>query len=106
LPPRKLERVLAYVRERLGGDLTLSELATVAGLSPSRFKALFRQSMGVSVHQYVLRRRIERAAELLTRTRAPLCDVALQAGFANQSHMAAMMRRSLGVTPKALRDAV
>jgi AraC family transcriptional regulator len=106
LPNRRLRRVLAYIDERLASDLSLSEIAEVAGISPSHFKMLFKQSVGVPVHRYVLRKRVERAAELLTRTQIPLCDVALQAGFANQSHMALCLRRSLGVTPKTLRDAV
>jgi AraC family transcriptional regulator len=106
LPNRRLRRVLAYIQERLAGDLSLAEIAEVAGISPSHFKLLFKQSVGVPVHRYVLQKRIERAAELLTRTQIPLCDVALQAGFANQSHMALCLRRSIGLTPKALRDAI
>ena len=80
-------------------------VAGVAGVSPSHFNLLFRQSVGVPVHQYVMRTRIERAVELLTGTQIPVCDVALKTGFANQSHLAFRMRRSLGVTPKALREA-
>jgi AraC family transcriptional regulator len=106
LPNRRLRRVLAYIQERLASDLSLAEIAEVAGISASHFKMLFKQSVGVPVHRYVLQKRIERAAELLTRTQVPLCDVALQAGFANQSHMALCLRRSMGVTPKALRDAI
>jgi AraC family transcriptional regulator len=55
------------------------------------------------VHQYVLRKRVERAAELLARTQLSVCDIALQSGFANQSHMALRMRRVIGVTPGTLR---
>ncbi len=105
LPKRKLTRVLAYIHERLSHDLSLTEIAEAAGISPSHFKVLFKQSLGVPVHRYVMRKRVERAAELLTRTDAELCDVALQAGFCNQSHMTWSMRRTIGVTPKALRDA-
>lgn len=105
LPKRKLASVLAYIRERLSQDLSLTEIAEVAGMSPSQFKLLFKQSLGVPVHRYVMRKRVERAVELLTRTDAALCDVALQAGFCNQSHMTWSMRRTIGVTPKALRDA-
>jgi AraC family transcriptional regulator len=104
LPKRRLRRVLAHIDERLASDLSLSEIANVAGVSPSHLKLLFKQSVGVPVHRYVMKRRVERAAELLKHGHAPLADVALQAGFANQSHMARCLRRSLGVTPKVLRD--
>jgi AraC family transcriptional regulator len=101
----QLKRVLSYIRDRVDDDLTLSTVAGVAGVSPSHFNLLFRQSVGVPVHQYVMQTRIERAVELLTGTQMPVCDVALKTGFANQSHLAFRMRRSLGVTPKALREA-
>jgi AraC family transcriptional regulator len=105
LSERGLKRVLAYIDERLAYDLTLEEIAGQAGFSASRFGALFKCSTGVPVHRYVIGRRVQRAVDLITRTRLPLSDVALQAGFANQSHMALTVRRSIGVTPKRLRDA-
>jgi AraC family transcriptional regulator len=104
LPKRRLRRVLAHIDERLTSDLSLAEIASVAGVSASHLKLLFKQSVGVPVHRYVMKRRVDRAAELLKHGRAPLADVALQAGFANQSHMARCLRRSLGVTPKVLRN--
>ncbi len=104
LSRRRLRRVLEYIQANLAGDLSLSELAKVASVSPSHFKTLFKRSVGVPVHQYVIRRRIEYAAELLQGGDPPLADVALQAGFANQSHLARSMRRIMGVTPRALRD--
>lgn len=105
LPERKLKRALTYIDDRLAHDLTLEDIAREAGFSSSHFGALFKRATGMPVHRYVIRRRVERAVELITFTRLPLCDVALQAGFANQSHMALAVRRSTGVTPKRLRDA-
>jgi AraC family transcriptional regulator len=103
LSQRRLARVFDYVRANVGSDLSLNELAKVAGVSPSHFKTLFKQSVGVPVHQYVIRRRVEYATELLQRNDPPLADVALQAGFANQSHLARWMKRLTGVTPAMLR---
>jgi AraC family transcriptional regulator len=102
LARRHLARVFDYVRANLANDLSLSELAKVAGVSPSHFKTLFKQTVGTPVHQYVIRRRVEYATELLQRGNRPLADVALQAGFANQSHMARWMKRLTGVTPTSL----
>ncbi len=106
LSKRRLQRVTDYIHDHLAYDLTLAELAGIANLSPSHFKALFKQSVGMPVHQYVIRSRVAHATELVLGGTLPLCDVALQAGFANQSHMARCMRRVTGVTPGALRNAV
>jgi len=78
----------------------------VAGVSPSHFKTLFKRSVGMPVHQYVIRTRVDYATELLQRGEGPLADIALQAGFANQSHLARCMRRIAGVTPGQLRAAL
>lgn len=102
LPRRRLQRVLDYVHDHLGDDLALTELAGIAHLSPSHFKVLFKQAVGVPVHQYVIRSRVEFAIELLRRGKLAASDVALQAGFASQSHMARCMRRVAGVTPGAV----
>ena len=103
LPKRRLQRVLEYIHAHLARDLTLAELAAVANVSPSHFKSLFKLSLGVPVHQYVMRSRVEFATDLLIGGTAPLCDVALQAGFANQSHMARCVRRATGMSPGVLR---
>jgi AraC family transcriptional regulator len=103
LPGPTLKRLLAYVEDKLDGALTLATLADVAGLSASHLKALFRQSMGMPVHQYVVRRRIERAMILLRSGTLSSSEVALATGFAHQSHLARQMRRLKGVTPTAIR---
>lgn len=103
LPRRRLLRVLERIADCPDGSLTLAELARLADVSPSHFKVLFKQSMGLPVHQYVIRKRVEYAVELLANTDAPLCEVALRAGFANQSHLSLWMRRATGRTPGALR---
>ena len=104
LPNRRLQRVTDYVHEHLAHELTLAQLAAVAKISPSHFKLLFKQSVGVPVHQYVIRARVEYAIELLHGTTLPLSEVALQAGFANQSHMSRCMRRLTGMTPSTVRN--
>ncbi len=102
LSQRRLQRVMDYIHEHLAQDLSLGELADVVNMSSSHFKSLFKQSVGVPVHQYVIERRVEYAAALLLSSTLPPSDVALQAGFANQSHMARCMRRVTGMTPSVL----
>jgi AraC family transcriptional regulator len=96
------QRVVDYVEAHLDRNLSLPFLASVAGMSTSHFKTLFRRSMGLPVHEYVVQRRVERAKELLLRADISAAEVALASGFAHQSHMARCMRRVLGVTPTQL----
>ena len=105
MPGRKLKAVLGYIEDNLGRDLGLGEIAGVAGLSVSHFKTLFRKSLGMPPHQYLIRRRVERAAMQLRRGRMPIGQIALENGFCHQSHLALHTRRVLGLTPQELREA-
>lgn len=102
LMPRLATRVVDFIESNLDQRLTLTELATLAELSVPHFKALFREALGMPVHQYVVQRRVERARALLLEGKLSASQVALEAGFAHQSHMAHWMNRVLGVTPRAL----
>lgn len=99
LSARQLRLLTEYIETHLDQSLYLADLASVAGLSATRLKLLFKNSIGLPVHQYVIRRRVEHARALMTTTRMPASEIALAAGFAHQSHMAATMRRLLGQTP-------
>jgi AraC family transcriptional regulator len=105
LSQRQLRAVLAHIDAHLDMPLRLDALAKVAGVSPSHFKTLFRRATGAPPHRYVVQRRVERAVDLIQAGALPLSQVALEAGFAHQSHLARAMRRTLGVTPKVLADA-
>src|SRR5579862_9412672 len=61
MPGHKLRLVLSYIEDNLAGDLRLPELAALAGLGMSQFKRVFRDAVGMPVHQYVIARRLERA---------------------------------------------
>jgi AraC family transcriptional regulator len=95
----KLRRLLDYVEANLEIDLGLAELAAVVGLSVPHLTALFRRTMGQSLHRYVVERRVTRARDRLLAGDAPIAQVALETGFAHQSHMARWMKRLLGATP-------
>ncbi len=99
LPAKRLRAVVDCVEADLAGDLSLVRLARVAGVSPSHFRVLFKRSMGVAVHEYVIQRRVARARALLLAGVLPASQIALEVGFAHQSHLARCMRRVLGVTP-------
>lgn len=103
LPEWRLRRVIEYVEVHLDEDLTLAELAGVAGFSLSHFKPLFKAATGTPVHRYVLERRVERARQLLLDGERSMTEIALEAGFSHSSHMARCLRRVLGLTPAELK---
>ena len=99
----KLKQVISYIEDNLESELSLAEIASVAGISVSHLKTLFRHSTGSPVHQYVLRRRVERAKQLLQDRSLSIAQVAFATGFAHQSHLARHMRKILGTTPAVVR---
>ena len=103
LPPWQLRAVQDYIEANLDQNLTLAELAAVAGFSISHFKELFRQASGMPVHRFVLARRVERARQLLLEGKLSNTEIALEAGFAHPSHMARCFRRFTGYAPAQLR---
>lgn len=102
LAPKTAARVIEFVEAHLDQRLTLGDLAALAQLSVPHFKVLFRETLGMPVHQYVIQRRVERARILLLQGRLSASQIALDTGFAHQSHMAHWMGRLLGVTPREL----
>lgn len=102
LSRRQLQRATDYIEAHLRDDLALEKLADVTGFSASHFRVLFKRSTGLTVHGYVIQRRVERARTMLLRRDLPASQIALEAGFAHQSHMARCMRRVLGLTPTAV----
>lgn len=98
----QLRRLIEFVEANLDAELTLDQLAEVAGISVPHLTTLFRRTMGQSVHAYVMERRVQRARALLLDRRMSIAEVALETGFAHQSHLARWMRRLLGVTPSAV----
>jgi AraC family transcriptional regulator len=98
---RQLKTILAFVEENLDKDLSLAEIAAIAGVSPSHCKIIFRSAMGLPLHQYVIQRRVERARILLNEGELAISQIALQTGFAHQSHLSRHMKRMLGYTPAA-----
>jgi AraC family transcriptional regulator len=101
LPRRKLDAVINYIMANLDAGLTLAQMAAVTYLSPYHFARQFKSATGLPPHQYVVARRVERAQHLLREDREfTLADVALRAGFSDQSQLCAHFKRIVGVTPR------
>jgi AraC family transcriptional regulator len=94
-------------RRRPGGPRegpTLTQLAAVVGLNPYHFARQFKAATGLPPHQYVIARRVERAMQLLQAgTGLSLAEVALHAGFSDQSQLSHHFKRLVGVTPGRFR---
>lgn len=99
LAPVRLRRVVSFVHEHLSHDLSLQQLADIAGLSTAYFSRLFQQSTGLSPHRYVLQARVKRAQELLRQPETRVLDVALACGFQTQQHFARVFREWCGSSP-------
>jgi len=101
--PPWLSHLQDYLASDLAGVPELSTLAGIAGVHRVHVARAFRDHLGCTVGDYVRRLRVRRACELLTQTSVPLTEVAMQAGFFDQSHMTRVLKSFLGVTPATLR---
>jgi AraC family transcriptional regulator len=106
LTSRRFDLVLAAIDTELegGGDLSTDRLAEIADMPRRAFTAAFRDAAGVSVHQFVLRRRVDRAVELLENGDLPLAEIAQRSGFTHQAHMNRVVTRLKGLSPGRLRS--
>jgi transcriptional regulator GlxA family with amidase domain len=106
LPPRALQRVREYIETHLENTISIQALAAIVGLSMYHFARAFKQSAGMTPHEYLVACRVKRAQELLVGTDLPLSEIALASGFADQSHCARRFRERVGVSPSSYRWAM
>jgi AraC family transcriptional regulator len=103
LAPWQTKRACERLESDLGGKLQLAQIAAEVGLSVSHFSRAFRISTGLPPHQWLLRQRVRAAKQLMTVRDLPLSEIALSAGFANQSHFTRVFSEVVGVSPGAWR---
>jgi AraC family transcriptional regulator len=103
LPPYLRDRALEFIESHLDRPFTLAQLADALGMSVYYFCRQFKQAMGVAPHQYVTRRRIELAKDLLWHSQLSITDIALQVGFETPSAFSRLFRQLTGTTPKDFR---
>lgn len=99
LSPLQIQRVRDYVHAHLTSDMAVADLARQVNLSPHHFSMLFKQTVGVPPHQYVLQERIDAALRQVAAGRMTLSEVALSVGFSDQSHFSRAFRKLTGTTP-------
>lgn len=103
-PAEALEQARCFIEEHFSEDLDLATIAGVAGLSPFHFCRLFREFTGRSPHQYLLRTRLERAAQLLRETDLRVTEIAMSVGFQDVTHFSRAFRRHTGSLPGSYRS--
>jgi AraC-like DNA-binding protein len=100
LPSRKLNQVVDYIMANLDNRPRLERMAELVHLSPDHFARQFKAATGLAPYQFVIARRVERAQELLCgRQELSLAEVAIVAGFSDQSQLCLHFKRIAGVTP-------
>jgi AraC family transcriptional regulator len=102
----KLRQAVNYINEHLDQNLTLAEIAAAVRMSPNYFASLFKQSTGLTPHQYVMKCRIEKAKQLLHHQQLTLVEICQEVGFTSQSHFTRVFRQHTKTTPKAYRKAL
>jgi AraC family transcriptional regulator len=105
LAPWQVRQVARYIESNLETPIQTGHLAALVKLSPFHFCRAFRSSFDDSPHGYVMRRRVERAQGLLLTTNAPLAQIAVECGMADQAHFNKLFRRFVGDSPGAWRRA-
>lgn len=105
LGPTRLRKIKELVHAKMEDDLTLCEMAQSVELSTAHFSRMFHKSTGETPHQFVLRRRLERAKEMLRAAEARILDVAVACGFKTQQDFARVFRRMCGASPTEYRHA-
>ncbi|MFK3737629.1 helix-turn-helix transcriptional regulator [Massilia sp. TN1-12] len=102
-PLSRLDALLARVEADPGAPWTAESMARCAGLSPSRLHALFREEHDTTPRAWLLQLRLARVCAWLGAAELPIAELALRAGFSDQSALTRAMRRSLGTTPAEFR---
>ena len=99
----RLKRAVEYIDAHLDELISLAEVAAATGSSRMHFAAQFKAATGYRPHEYLLRRRISRAQEVMTASDVPLAQLSLQVGFQSQAHFTTVFKRIVGQPPHAWR---
>lgn len=100
LSAKEQQRIKDFIEVSLDGGITVEKMATLIGSSPSHFFLLFRSTFNMTPHQYVMKRRIARVAQLLkAEPERTITDIAIATGFSSQAHMTHVFKRYMKQTP-------
>jgi AraC family transcriptional regulator len=103
-PPRWLSQVKELLHDRFAKPLSLSDIAEVVGVHPVHLSQAFHKYYNCTIGGYIRRRRLEFACQKLATSNMPLCQIAVAAGFSDQSHFTRTFKRYMGMPPGQYRD--
>jgi AraC-like DNA-binding protein len=96
-------KVRDYMEAHIAGPLLVADLCALVQRSAGHFSRSFRRTFGHSPHAFLIRYRLERAAQYMVNTDAALSDIALRCGFTDQAHLSRRFSQAMGQTPSAWR---
>ncbi|HEX7028575.1 MAG TPA: AraC family transcriptional regulator [Gammaproteobacteria bacterium] len=99
----QLENIREYIDTHLDLDISLETLARLCGLSAYHFARMFKVSTGLPPHQYVIKRRLEKAKQLLSDTTLPILHIAMEVGYESHSHFTSIFKKAVGCSPSEFR---
>jgi AraC family transcriptional regulator len=99
----QVRKVLQFIDDHLDHPIVVEDLGRLVGLSSSHFAKAFKRSFGEPPHAFIMRKRIDRACDLLLSTEKTLSEVAVDCGLSDQSHLCRLFRRYAGLSPAAWR---
>lgn len=102
----QIARLMQFIDENIGGDISVARLSLELRMSSSHFSHRFKETLGVSPHAFVANRRVMAAARLLTRTEISLEELAERVGFSSVGHFRRRFRRYLGCNPSEIRASI
>lgn len=98
-----LQKTFDFIDQNLHRRIVIERLADTAGVGAAQFARLFKRATNVTLHQYIIKRRVERASELLSETQMPIAEIAHECGFADQVHLTRFFGRIIGTSPASFR---
>jgi AraC family transcriptional regulator len=101
----QVRKVRDYIDSHITGPVLVTDLCAVIQRSEAHFSRYFKRTFGESPHAFLVRRRVELAAQYMLTTDAPLSDIALRCGFSDQAHLCKQFRQAAGQTPAVWRRA-
>ena len=106
LARHKLRKAIAFINDNLDRNIKLAEIAALVEMSSYHFGKMFKQSIGVTPHQYLVRQRLAKAKRLLRDSSMAIADIGYLVGYKNSSHFSKVFHRHVKSTPKAYRQAL
>jgi AraC family L-rhamnose operon regulatory protein RhaS len=99
----KLDEILLFIHDSFNVSLTVEDLAKRFGTNRTSLNALFQETMGTSIHRYIMNLRIHMACTLLRDTRLPIYEIMSRIGYENPSHFTRIFRQMMDIAPSEYR---